>query len=152
MKKRGISSLVSVILLLAMAISMGAVIFSWSKGITGEAVTISGQNIVLVCNDILFEYSYDSQILYIINTGNIDIYEMSLVLEKEESSEVVNLKELTNKWPETGLSLGGIFYDTIVFEDEIQKIQLVPILLGKTESGKFKEHVCENQRGIIELK
>ncbi len=152
MEKRGISSVISVLLLLVMVIIMAGIIFAWSKGITGEAVTIAGQNIALVCNDVSFEFSYDSGILYIINYGNVNIYSMKLILHKEGSSKPINIREITLKWPENGLVIGQGFYDEISFDEEIKEISLIPVLLGDTKSGKFKEYVCESQEVIIELK
>ena len=54
MKKRGLSHIVSTILLILLVVVMAGIIIVWSRGITGEAITIYGQNIELVCYDVLF--------------------------------------------------------------------------------------------------
>ena len=54
MKQKALSQVVSTILLIALVVVMAGIIIFWSKGITGEAITIYGQNIELVCYDVFF--------------------------------------------------------------------------------------------------
>lgn len=151
MKQKGISQVVSTILLIALVVAMAGIIIFWSRGITGEAITIHGQNIVLVCHDVFFEFSYDDGILNIINSGNVDIYSIELLMDAGDNAEAVNIRELTSKWPENGLTQGGIFSDSISFNTDVKEVHLLPILRGDTESKKQKEHICEHEGQIIEV-
>lgn len=151
MKQKALSQVVSTILLIALVVVMAGIIIFWSKGITGEAITIYGQNIELVCYDVFFEFSYDNGILNIINFGNVDIYSIELIIYTEDNSEAVNIRELTSKWPEAGLTQGGIFSESISFNADVKEVHLFPILRGDTESGKQEEHLCEHESQIIEV-
>jgi len=148
--KKAMSAIISSLLLIVMVVVMAGIIMFWSRGITGEVITIHGQNIELICHDILFESSYDSGILYIINSGNVDIYSLELVVHKEDSSGAVDIREISSNWPEDGLTQGGIFSDTIGFDAEVTEVSLLPVLRGDTDSGKQKEHICEYEGQIIE--
>ena len=68
-----------------------------------------------------------------------------------DNSEAVNIRDLTSKWPESGLTQGGIFSESISFNADIKEVHLFPILQGDTESGKQKEHLCEHESQIIEI-
>lgn len=151
MKQKALSQVVSTILLVALVVVMAGIIISWSKGITGEAITIHGQNIVLVCHDVFFEFSYDDGVLNIINSGNVDIYSMELVIHAGDNAEAVNIRELTSKWPENGLTQGGIFSDSISFNADVKEVHLLPVLIGDAESKEQKEHICEYESQIIEV-
>ena len=149
--KKAMSAVISSLLLIVMVVVIAGIIMFWSKGITGEAITIHGQNIALVCDDIFFESSYNSGILSLINSGNVDIYNMKIIMHTEDDSEVKNIDELSSKWSEEGLTQGGVFSDTMSFDAEIQKIILIPVLIGDTESKGQKEHICEYEEYIIEV-
>ncbi len=151
MKKRGLSHIVSAMFLIVLVVVMAGIIIFWSKGITGEAITINGQNIELVCYDVFFEFDYQNGILYIINSGNVDIYSMKLVIHAEDNSEVKDIKELSSRWPEKGLTQGGVFSNSISFDLNVKEVSLFPILRGDTESKKQKEHLCEHEEEIIEV-
>ncbi len=151
MNQKALSQVVSTMLLIVLVVVVAGIVLFWSRGITGEAITIHGQNIALVCNDIFFEFSYNDGILNIINSGNVDIYSMELIMHTEDNSEEKDIKELSSNWPENGLTQGGIFSDSISFNADIKEVHLFPILRGSTESEKQKEHLCEYESQIIEV-
>jgi hypothetical protein len=151
MRKRGLSHTISAILLILLVVVMAGIIIFWSRGITGEAITINGENIELVCYDISFEFSYYNETLYIINSGNVDLYSMKLVIHNEKDSEVKDIKELSSKWSENGLWQGGVFSDNLNFDANIKEVSLIPVLIGDAGSKKQKEHVCEHEEQIIEV-
>lgn len=147
MRKRGISPVVATVLLIAMVVVLGLIIFLWFRGFTQEAITKFDTNVELVCSDVSFDASYSGDTLSIVNTGNVPIYQMSLKKSKEDS---YSTEEITNakytKWPETGLNQGGAFSDTILFPG-IKEITLTPILIGNSRTGQ-KSFTCnEAQTG-----
>ena len=152
MNKKAMSQVISTILLITLVIFIAGMIIFWSKGIIGESITIHGQNIALVCNDLFFEFSYNYGTLYLVNSGNVDIYSMTLVMHTEDNSEVKNINELSSNWPKEGLEVGGVFSDTISFNADVKEVSLIPVLRGDTESGKQKVHICEYEEQIIEVK
>jgi len=151
MNKKAISQVVSSMLLIVMVVTMAGIIIFWSKGITGEAITIHGQNVELVCHDVFFEFNYNNGVLSIINSGNVDIYSIKLIIHTQDNSEAVDIKNLNSKWPEKGLTQGGIFSEDVSFNADVREVHLLPILRGDTESEKQKEYVCEYQGYIIEI-
>jgi len=151
MNKKAISQVVSSMLLIVMVVTMAGIIIFWSKGITGEAITIDGQNVELVCHDVFFEFNYNNGVLSIINSGNVDIYSIKLIIHTQGNSEAVDIKDLNSKWPEEGLTQGGIFSEDVSFNADVREVHLLPLLSGDTESGKQKEYVCEYEGHIIEV-
>ena len=78
--KRGLSSVISAVLLIFLVIILGVIIFSWITGITGKVIMLEGENIALSCKNVGFRTSYSSGILYVSNMGNIQIYEIKAIL------------------------------------------------------------------------
>lgn len=141
--KKGISPVIATVLLIAMVVVIGLIIFLWFSSITREAITkFDGTNIELVCADVDFDASYDSGFLSIKNSGNVPIFGMKMKILKEGSHEI---KDITNF---DSLNQGGTFSGDIS-SDVIgaNKIILIPVLIGSSKEGE-KTFMCnENQYG-----
>jgi flagellin-like protein len=146
--RKGISPVIATVLLIAMVLVIGLIVFMWFRGLTQEAVTkFEGENIELACDDVNFVADYNGGLLFISNTGNVPIYEINLKILKEGSHQTKNLKDLSINWPDLGLNQGGTFSGYIA--DEVvgaNEIIVIPILLGKSEQGE-KTFVCDEQFG-----
>jgi FlaG/FlaF family flagellin (archaellin) len=152
-QRGGLSPVIATTLLIAMVVVLGLIVFLWFRGFAEESCTkLGGTNVKLVCPDVNFESSYDpvSGELFISNVGNIPIYRFQLKIEKSGSTDLKDITEIfSGTWPETGLNSGGVFTGSISsFASDAQQITLIPVLLGKCESGE-KSHICEDQYGMI---
>ena len=149
MNKKGITPVIASVLLITLVIAMGATIFIFSEGITekltGGSITLQGKNIALTCGDIIFEFSYVDGKLYLTNPGNVPISSIKFKVYTDESYKTYDIKDLTSKWPEEGLKIGGAFSDDITFDANTNEVILTPVLMGNTNSGKEKEYVCERE-------
>ncbi len=141
MKKRGISPVIATVLLIAMVVVIGLIVFLWFRGMIQEEGTKFGKNVKLVCNDVDFDASYSGGILSIANRMPTPIYRMKLKIFKEGSHETQDL----STWPDLGLNQGGTFSDSIDIADA-NKIILIPVLMGSSSEGK-KPYICEEQYG-----
>ena len=140
--KKGVSPVIATVLLIAMVVVIGLIIFLWFSGIMGEAVLKFDKNIKLVCDDVKFDASYSEGDLYISNVGNVPIYNMKAKISEDGSHTTEDL----DGWPGTGLNAGGAFEGFIT--EDADKIVLIPVLLGKTSKGEEKSYVCnERQHG-----
>ena len=143
MNKRGISPVIATVLLIAMVIVIGLIVFLWFRGIVQEEGTKFGKNVKLVCADVKFDASYSDStgILSIVNTGRPPIYRMKMKISKEGSHST---KEIEGDWPALGLNQGGAFSENINSEiSGANKITLIPVLMSKEK----KAYVCEEQYG-----
>lgn len=143
--KKGISPVVATILLVAMVIVIALIIFLWFRGIVGDYGEKFGKNVELVCEDVKIDASYSSGTLFITNDGNVPVFKMNLIMSKPGSHQTVNLDSLAD-WPETGLSQGGVFSDT-VDTTGFDELTLVPILIGVSDDGSKKSFTCEESYG-----
>ena len=144
--KRGISPVIATVLLIAMVIVIGLIIFLWFKSMVEDEGTKFGKNVKLVCDDVGFDARYSSGILSISNTGNVPIFEIKIKISEEGSHETKNLKDLSD-WPGLGLNQGGTFSGNISSViGSADKITLMPVLIGSSEEGR-KTFVCEEQYG-----
>ena len=130
MNKKGVSPVIATVLLIAITIILGAIVFLWLRGMTEETVTkFDGENVKMVCEEVVFDASYSSldSSIQIVNTGNVPIYQMKAKLIKAGSHSTVTLTN-TNEWPALGLSPGGATSVSNLPSD-INKIVLIPVLL-----------------------
>jgi len=143
LNKRGISPVIATVLLIAMVVVIGLIVFLWFRGMIQEEGTKFGKNVKLVCEDIDFDASYSSEKLSVVNIGNVAIYKMQMKILKEGSYETKDL----SAWPETGLNQGETFSDTISSDiSGASKIILIPVLMGTSQEGK-KPYTCEERYG-----
>jgi len=148
---KGLSPVIATVLLIAMVMVIGLIVFMWFRGLTQEQITkFGGQNIQLVCDDVYFEASYSAGTLSLLNSGNVPIYNLKIKVSGEGSFTTKDLGEFSNEWKNnyaTGLDQGRGFSDAITFDANADEIVLIPVLLGNTEQGK-KTYVCdENLHG-----
>ncbi|MCF7910666.1 hypothetical protein K9L16_03270 [Candidatus Pacearchaeota archaeon] len=147
MKKKGVSPVIATVLLVSMVVVLGLIVFLWFKGMTAEAITkFGGTNIELVCGDVAFDASYSSGKLYLSNTGNVPIFGMKIKTSSLGSSETIDIRDY-EEWEAGGLDLGDSKEIAISDIAGSEKLILVPVLLGNSDSGK-KTFVCsESQYG-----
>ncbi|MEN7982297.1 MAG: archaellin/type IV pilin N-terminal domain-containing protein [Nanoarchaeota archaeon] len=146
MKKRGISPVIATVLLIAMVVVLGLIIFLWFRGFTQEAVTKFDTNVELVCNDVSFDASYSGGILSIVNTGNIPIYRVKL---KTSGQGSYSTKELATQdgWSEVGLNQGDAFSNSTTDINGAEEIIIIPVLMGNSRSGQQSFTCNEVQHG-----
>jgi len=147
LNKRGISPVIATVLLIAMVVVIGLIVFLWFRGMVVEEGIKFEKNIKLNCPDIDFEASYSGNILSILNRANVPIYKMKIKILKEGSYETKDLDDLSENWPELGLGQGEAFSGNIGNEiEDANKIILIPVLIGSSGEGK-KTYMCEEQYG-----
>ncbi len=139
MKKRGLSPVIATVLLIAMVIIIGLIIFLWFRGMVEEQGIKFGQNIKLACEDVEFEASYDfsADMLYVSNIGNVPIYAMKIKIFEGGGYSTIDLNSAINQ--------GGVFSGSIG-AGSADKIILIPVLLGNSKEG-YKSYTCEEIYG-----
>ncbi len=148
-KKKGLSPVIANVLLVAFVIAMIALIFLWFRGMVEEGIVKFDKNIRLVCDDINFDASYTQNVLTIQNNGLPPIYTFNVKIIKTGEFETTDISKLgaEDSWKSTsgGLRQGGIYSQTITFEEGIEEIALVPVLVGTDSKNKYRRFTCEGQ-------
>lgn len=147
LKKRGVSPVIATVLLVGMVIVLGLIIFLWMRSLAQEIITKEGENIELACDKVEFTASKVGDSLTISN-GNVPIFDFAVKISVNGGYDTVDASELFENedpnWPRTGLNSGRVFSST---SDKIQgEITLIPILLGKSDSGGQKKFTCNEKR------
>lgn len=149
-EKKGISPVVATVLLIAIVVVIGLIIFMWFRGMMQDAITkFDGQNIELVCDDVKFDASYSEGTLFVSNIGNIPLYSLNIKISSSGSYETKEITELSSNWPEYGINQAGTFSDRIDFSGATE-ITLIPVLIGSTDKGQ-KIHVCDEKQYGYEI-
>lgn len=147
--KRGVSPVIATVLLVAMVVVIAFVLFLWIKGLTKEAVTkFGGTNIELVCNNVEFKADYGGGVLSITNIGNVPVFSFNLKIDKIGSHVTKNIKDISKKWPETGLGQGGLYVSEDLSSElnSATDIIIMPVLAGSSKGGK-RTHDCTESHG-----
>ncbi len=151
MKKRGLSPTIATILLVALVIVAGLLVFLWFKSMSKEAVTKFGDtNIELTCGDVEFEADYVGGTLYISNLGSVSIYSFDLKKYLEGGYETVKISDAVSNWPSAGLAQGETFSEAIDFSDA-ERVILIPVLAGNSESGQKTVSCTESEGAEISI-
>lgn len=136
MTNKGLSPIIATILLIAMVVVIGVLIFLWFKGMQKEALTkFEGRNIEQVCGEVNFDVDYVEGKLSILNKGNVPISDFNIQAISEDGAyETSVLGE--------SLGTGGSISKDISFSDS-NKLTISPILAGNTEQGDIKGYSCD---------
>lgn len=153
LKKKGVSPVIATVLLVAIVVVIGLIIFFWFRSFTKDAITkFDNQNVEILCQDISFQANYQNGILTISNNGNIPIYDFNLKVEKNFGGySTFSIREDVDDFEsEYGLIAGK----TIIFQSseigtilsDSEKIEIIPILLGAYKKQQ-KTYVCGDEFG-----
>ena len=147
--KKGISPVITTMLLIALTIGIIAIIFFWFRGMVKESITKFNENIELTCEKLNFEASYTSETLSIVNNGNVGIISLEIKYGSFGNYQTKSIKDFTDgvNWPRNGLNSGES--SSLYIGDEIgdaEKIIVYPVLLG-TAKGKQRLFTCEGDYG-----
>ena len=143
---RGVSPVVATVLLVAITIIIGLIVFLWFRGLKGETCFKFDQNIELVCRDAEFfaDYNIDSGELYISNTGNIPIFGMKAKIEDISGHTTLDLS--SKGWPGIGLNQGNSISVNIGTEVvDAESITLIPVLMGSCGNDGDKTYMCNEK-------
>lgn len=149
-KKRGLSPVVATVLLIGIVIAIALIVFFWFKGITQEAITkFDGTNVKLVCDQVSFEAAYSGGQIQIKNTGNVPIYKMKAKISEAGSYTTIVVGENDTAWPQNGINQADAYSGSLpgVTVSSGDKILLIPVLIGNTESSGKKSYTCEDRQG-----
>ena len=150
-RKKGLSPIVTTVLLIALTIAITAIVFLWFRGMVEEPATKFNppKNIKLVCEDVVFDASYSSGTLNIVNNGDVSIYRVNIRTSQDGNIVTKGITEFSSgsTWPSTGLAQGGTFSGNIGSEiGSVQHITVLPVLIGTSSKGE-QTFVCEGQYG-----
>jgi len=140
--KRSISPIISTVLLVMIVIILAGIILLWSRGFIKEKVLKFDKPIETVCSDVSIRtFVNEDNSFGFTNIGNIPIYAIDLKTSEGWSSTIDKIE----KTVEAGTStiIEGHTYNS---DDEIK---IIPILIGKTDSGKVKEFSCGDSNGFV---
>ncbi len=147
MRKKGVSPVIATVLLVGMVIVLGMIIFLWMRSLAQETITkFEGQNIELSCDSVQIEASRMGNQLSISNIGNTPIYDFNIKSTMPGAYETQRASELFEGEWNWGLNPGGIFSGEASEIGDADKLTLIPILLGMSESGSQKTFTCNEKR------
>jgi len=137
--KRAVSPVITTVLLILLVIVLAAIIFLWAKGFNSEAISksISGSEpraISLVCDDVKLSATISGSDLSIVNQGNVPVYKVGIRSGNGAQSTI------TEK--EINLGAGSTTVVSDVDTTGIDKIEVIPILLGQKEDNTYEQYSC----------
>ncbi|MBS3094959.1 type IV pilin [Candidatus Pacearchaeota archaeon] len=144
MNKKGVSPVIASVLLISMVIILAGVVFFWMRGFIQEPTILSGKNIELVCEEIIFRASVDGNQLFLTNDGNVPISELRIKIQNPGERKTIQIDEVTLNG---GLNVGGT---AIVNADEIvgaESLLIIPVLKGMKGNNEAL-YVCDERYGV----
>ncbi len=158
-QKKGISPIISTVLLIMIVIVLAIIILLWSKGFIKETITKQLGNepekdIQSFCREIGMSRILNSDGSFgFTNSGNVPIYKVNLKLTYKETGSSV-LEEIL---PEQGGLVNPGFASLMQKADgdyynynDYEEVKIIPVLLGKsTSSGGITEFPCPEENALI---
>jgi len=129
--KKGVSPVISTILLISLVILIALIILLWYQGFFKEKLLKFDKPIERVCEEISIRAFEENGNIGFTNIGNTPLYKIDVILGSQGSSQIQELDKRINPG------------DSINLEYQGDEIEIIPILLGRTKSGDKKEFKCE---------
>jgi len=144
MNKKGVSPVVATVLLISMAIILAGVVFFWMRGFIQEPTIMSGKNIELVCEEVVFRVSVEENQLFLTNDGNVPISELRIKIQNPGERTTIKIDEATLNG---ALDVGGtatLNVDSIVGADSTL---IIPVLKGMKGENEVL-YPCNERYGV----
>ena len=146
---RGISPIISTVLLIMIVIILAIIILLWSKGFIEETVLkdIAGNEKLAkkFCSDVKLTRILEGNNFGITNAGNVPIYKIHLKTTAGGSSKITEFAPAEGGLVNPGFAtmLGSDYYAH-------EEVKVIPVLLGKSaKSGGATEVTCPEENGFI---
>lgn len=140
--KKSVSPVISTVLLIMIVIILAGIVLLWSRGFIKEQVLKFDKPIENVCSEVSIRtFVNEDNSFGFTNIGNVPIYAIDLKTNEGWSSTVNKIE----KTVDVGNSaiIEGYSYDSG------KEIKIIPVLVGKTKSGKVKEFSCPEGYGFV---
>lgn len=141
MTKKAVSPVIATVLLIAIVVVLGLIVFLWFQGIAKESIQKFERNIELVCEDIKFNGEYSGGQLHVSNSGNVPIFGLKIKKIKSGNYITEDLQDFILNPGETKSSAFSAGNYT--------KFELIPVLMGQSKTGQTT-YVCDrNSQEVI---
>ena len=141
--KKAISPMVSTVLLIMIVVIISIIILIWGRGFIKEKLLKFTKPVENVCADVGIKPFVNKDNSYgFTNNGNVAIYQIDLKTIERGKSTIERIKETVS--PGESIILGDKY-----LEDPVEEIKIIPVLLGKTSSGKTKEYTCSEVNAVV---
>jgi len=147
-RKKGVSPIVSTVLLIMIVVILAIIILLWSKGFIQEAILkeIGGtkKNVEQWCGDVEINPIIDetSGDFGFMNKGNVPIKAFKIKTKSADSGSTNINKEVTSINPGFSIIVTGYNYN------DYEEVEVIPILLGKTKRGDTEEFECPEKYSL----
>ena len=161
--KKAVSPLVSTVLLIMIVIVLALIIIIWSGVFFKEALTkeIGGTEKTAEqrCSEIQIQTFINQDNTFgFKNSGNVPIYALNLKLTTPDTGSSDVIKIDSNDGGRVNPGLSTTLRDIDVYEGDgnnefdyqkYEKVQIIPIILGKSKSGGNQQFTCPEINAII---
>lgn len=138
--KKGLSEVISVVLLILVSLALATIIFLWARSFFDGNLEKNGMPVAQACEEIKISAQKYSSGIDITNKGNIPIAGISLKKVGKGISTVEN-------YPfEKEISAGGIL--SLETSVDYDKIIAIPVILAKL-GEETKLYTCKEEFGVV---
>jgi flagellin-like protein len=146
MSKKALSPIIATIILILLAIIIAIIILLWANRFVSEALTkeVGGQEMGAqqACSEVVFSAEPSGANIDISNTGDVPIYgfEIKKIAQGTTDKDIIYDKNI-------GPGLSGSVEEEAIESGEYNELEVIPIILVKSEKGKTSPYVCEDSIG-----
>jgi len=120
--KKGLSAIVSTILLIVFVISLGVMVMSWSRGLLSKSIKTSETKIgsELECDEVKIKLEpIEGNKIIIKNNGDKDLY--GYIVREIDNSDKVDVK-----YTKENIVVNAYSADAYTYTADIKKIEIIP--------------------------
>lgn len=152
MNLKGISPILSGVILVTLVVIIGAVLFSMISNFLYQEKKDEG-NFKILCEEVLFDAKLNNQkYIQLVNEGNIDIADFELAFNEPGSSSTEILSKIDNSFNGLISQQAGSFdiSSKLLLSTNINKIQIYPIIKVSIDNRKTL-HTCKNSLAELDV-
>ena len=147
--KKGVSPVISTVLLIMIVIILAVIILLWSRGFVKEAILkeVGGnqKRVQQFCGEVRMTRILEGDSFGFTNSGNVPIYKFHLKTTSDGRSDTTEITPEMGGLVNPGFAtiLEGHSYSSY------DEVKIIPILLGKSKSSGITEFSCPEENALI---
>ena len=134
--KKGVAPIVTTVLLVLIVLVLATIIILWGTTFIPETLAKFDEPVENSCITVAFTAEISGSEIFIVNSGDIPIYKLKLRQEGVSSSDTQETDD------DFILNVGASKSVSVTLDPEADELQIIPVILGKTEDGKIQEFQC----------
>jgi hypothetical protein len=153
--KKALSPVIATMLLVALSVVLGSIIFLWARSFIGESITKDGEDVLNSCKDLDLEIEIvrgvGADTVRVANNGGVPLYRLKITGDNIDENDPVMVGSLLG----INIKSGATWENSEIWAGYFsagEVVRVIPLIAGEDSSGEVDSFECSASYVDVEVK